>query len=156
MNKLVVIVAILAGLAGCATGKLVKRNTPNGCCADCTGFSYTPVAYGDSRLKVLTETEIGQGSAWRLRLKPGEEFESARVTILPKDNGTSDECETAVSGGTDWLKVSGSADKSADRDRAPELEICVPLEVPIGCEYGYDVEVEGVGVIDPRARVVRH
>lgn len=156
------VAAIFACLMGCTTGKLVRKNTPNGCCADCTGFSYTPVSYGDSRLKVLPATEIGQGSAWLLRLKPREGYESAVVTVSPKDEGTSEECEAAVSGGLDWLNATGSADKRAAGSAAgsatgkPELSICVPEDVPIGCVYGYDVEVEGVGILDPRARVVRH
>ena len=61
----------------------------------------------------------------------------------------------AVEDGLDWIDASGSA-TGRDSTRNDPPSICVPKDVPPGCVYGYDVKVNGVGILDPRVRVVRH
>ena len=147
MNKLATATLLAVSVAGCTpAGKLVNIDTPNECGAGGTGFSRTPVMYGDSLLSVLGYTEIGKGSEWRLMLKPRQgddpKYVNARVTIK------------AAPGGPAWLEARGEFDP---RKPAKEnfLRICVPDSVERNDEYKYEVEVENVGVLDPRAKVIR-
>ncbi len=69
-------------------------------------------------------------------LQADNDFKDAIVTITGK---------TAES---NWINVSGKASDST------ELFVCVPDGLPVGKEYYYSVSVQGVGFVDPRAKVV--
>ena len=138
MHRTILFAVLTIGLAGCATdGKLIKRDTLNDCPGDNTGLSNTPIVYGDSRLSALGTTDIARGSEWRLVLRPqGQGWDDATVTISPK------------AGNPGWISASGK--RSKDRF----LKICVP-ETAVGGEvYEYMITVDGVGVLDPRARMI--
>jgi hypothetical protein len=138
MHRTILFALLATGLAGCVSdGKLINRNTLNDCPGDNTGISNTPILYGDSRLSAQGTTDIAKGSEWRLVLNPqGQGWDEATVTISPKP------------GNPAWISASGA--RSGNRF----LKICVPETAEVGKTYHYIITVDGVGVLDPRARMI--
>lgn len=137
------LILLLAGffLAACAKdGKLVVQDIPNTCGG--TGYSFTWIKYGDSHLGALAFTQIGRRSEWRFRLQPdrpgGGTYSNKVVSISAKPGGSPQP----------WLSISGTY---ADD---PVLVLCVPDALTVGTDIDFMIEVEDVGELDPRARVV--
>jgi hypothetical protein len=104
------------------------------CGTDVDGYTFTAIAYGDSKIVVVPESEIVPDTEWRFVLVP--------TTLVGK---TADDA---------WINVSGTYDGSGETHTLAE---CVePPVTTEGTEYSYEVEVEFIGKIDPRARIIRH
>lgn len=141
MFRIITILLIALGLAGCAKdGSLVLDSIPNSCSG--TGHTFTWIKYGDSHLGALKLSEIGRKSEWRFRLQPdnpgGGIYSDKLVTISAKPSGPPQP----------WLSVSGK--HSAN----PVLVLCVPDTLALHDVIEYMIEVEDVGMLDPRAEVV--
>ena len=138
MHRTILFAVLTIGLAGCVSdGMLIKRNTLNDCPGDNTGLSNTPIVYGDSRLSAQGTTDIAKGSEWPIVLNPrGQGWDNATVTISPKP------------GNPAWITATGKSGK----DRF--LKICVPETAVVGEVYEYIITVDGVGMLDPRARMI--
>jgi len=127
-------------VSGCAKdGKLILSSVPNNCGS--TGHTFTWIKYGDSHLAALELSNIGRDAEWRFRLIPDRgagpiAYTDAIVTITGK---------TAADA---WVNISGQ--HSTD----PVLILCVPAGLVIGADVNYMIDVQWVGELDPRARVV--
>ncbi len=132
-------------------GKLAKFDTCPGTTRPIRGYSVVHVKYGDSLLKVTKKTQVGKKNdqgvgAIEFKLQPdqGEEKlskETAVVTIIGK-SPPPDHPNASVS----WLHALGRGTSS--------LVVCPEDGTPEGV-YKYEVSVEGVGTLDPRAEVIQ-
>lgn len=134
--KNVILIVSAAALVACAQpGKFVKKDRPNNC--NGKGQVDLFVEYGDSKIKVTPKIDVGQGGEIIVKLKADKGFENTRVLF---DGKTAND---------NWL------DKEMTYgDGKKQLLICVKPEQAPG-EYKYNVEIEGVGKIDPRAIVIK-
>jgi len=137
MRQLISALAILLFLSGCAAqggGLKVPKRVTEVC--DSSGIAPSFVKYGESHLSAKAVQNIRNKKKWRIKLQADNDYKDAIVTITGK---TAD---------ANWIAASGKASVSA------ELFICVPDGLAIDSEYYYSVTVQGVGYIDPRAKVV--
>ena len=135
--KRIVVIAISASLCACVTpGQFYSTNSANQC--NGKGKVDLDVRYGDSKIIVTPKIDVGQGGEIIVRLKADKGYENTKVTF---DGKTADD---------DWLNK-----EMTFGDRKRQIWICVkPNQTP--GEYRFNVEVDGVGTIDPRAIVIRH
>ncbi len=136
MKKMILIIAA-ASLCACAQpGKFVYKDRPNNC--DGKGKVDLFIKYGDSKIDVTPKIEVGQTGEITVMLKPDKGYENTPVTVEGKTPNDS------------WLNKAGMT----HGDGKKQLLICVkPNQAP--GEYKYNVIVEGVGSIDPRAIVIK-
>jgi len=132
--------------SGCAKdGELILNDIPNTCGG--TGHTLTWIKYGDSHLGALALSKIGRKSEWWFKLQPdnpgGGAYADKVVTITAKPNPT-----PPPDNEYPWLSVSG---RHSDD---PVLVVCVPESLELNERFDYMIEVEDVGVLDPRAEVV--
>lgn len=134
MKKMLLMIAA-ASLCGCVQpGTFVKKDRPNNC--DGKGKVDLVVKYGDSKIDVTPRIEVGKGGEINVMLKAEKGFEGTKVSF---DGKTTDD---------DWL------DKDMTYgDGKKQVLICVDPNQAAG-EYRYNVIVDGVGSIDPRAIVI--
>jgi hypothetical protein len=142
MIRTMTVLLVAAAISGCTNyGKLIQTNIPNTC--DGTGHSITWIKYGDSHVGALALTNIGRKSEWWFKLQPdnpgGGNYSDKIVTISAKPGGTPQP----------WLSISGAYSTGS------VLVLCVPDTLPIGTTIDYMIEVEDVGLLDPRAEVVK-
>jgi hypothetical protein len=128
-------------ITGCATnGKLIESRVPNSCGS--VGHTFTWIKYGDSHLGALAFSKIGRNAEWRFRLLPDHSsgpnaYTDALVTISGKTPADS------------WVSVSGQHSSN------PVLILCVPEAIAINTDVNYMIDVQWVGKLDPRAKVVK-
>ena len=132
---------VAAAISGCTSyGKLIETKVPNSCGG--TGHAITWIKYGDSHIGALALTNIGRKSEWWFKLQPdnpgGGSYSDKLVTISAKPGGTPQP----------WLDISGK------HSAGSVLVLCVPDTVPVGTIIEYMIEVQDVGLLDPRAEVV--
>ena len=133
----VILMAIL--LAGCE-GKFIKKNVPNTC--GNTGWTLTTVHYGDAYIAVIPISEIVDGAEWRFVLDPG-----------PDSGG--------VDYGDSTVKVRGKTaggwfdEEEGTANTDGSIKVCIDSgSLSEGDIVFYDVEVVGLGTLDPRGRVI--
>ena len=134
--RITILILCTAALVACAQpGKFVKKNTPNNC--NGKGKVGLVVKYGDSKIDVTPKIDVGQGGEIIVQLKPDKDYKNTKVIF---DGKTAND---------NWL------DKEMTfGDGKKQIWICVdPNQTP--GEYKYNVEVDGVGEIDPRAIVIK-
>jgi len=142
-RKTTTVVAFALLLAGCADGKFIKINEPNTCST--TGWTLTAIHYGDSRIVVIPVSEIVKDTEFRFILMPATEttdtIDYSNVTVTVKGKPPHDA----------WFEETTGEASSGDGT----IRVCVdgPSLAP-GDEIAYVVEVDGVGVLDPRATVI--
>lgn len=114
---------------------------------ECTaGGTFVNVQYGDSRLQVHPIANVHRGAALEFRLKPDRrrsdetDYEKVKVAI----RGAEGKAPPA-----EWIDVEGSY-----ADTGGTLVVCVPEDVAVDTYY-YMIEVEKVGMLDPRADVTK-
>ena len=144
MHKIIWMLLVTMLLAAC-DGKFIKKNVTNRCGS--TGWTLTAVHYGDSRIVVIPVSEIVKDAEFRFELLPASEttdskdYKDVEVKIRGKNSPADDWFEEISAKATDgfdalWTCVDG-----------PSLNI--------DDEAYYEVEVVGVGTLDPRAKIIR-
>lgn len=137
MKTIISVLAISVLLVGC-DGRFIKRDLPNTC--GNTGWTLTTIHYGDSYLAVIPISEIVDGAEWRFVLDPQDDatYGNAIVKVRGKTAAES------------WfLEQQGTA--SADGS----IKVCITgAGLSEGDIVFYDIEVDGVGKLDPRGRVI--
>lgn len=134
--KRIILIACTTALVACAPpGTFVKKNSSNNC--NGKGQVDLFVKYGEAKIDVTPKIDVGQGGEIIVKLKPDKGFENTEVIF---DGKTAND---------NWL------DKEMTYgDGKKQLWICVkPNQAP--GEYKYNVEIVGVGEIDPRAIVIK-
>lgn len=130
-------------LAGCADGKFVRVNELNTC--GTTGWTVTAIHYGDSRIVVLPVSEVVKDAEFRFVLVPASKktdtIDYRDVTVKVKGKPPHDT----------WFDETAGTAASGDGT----IRVCVDgASLSPGDEIAYLVEVDGVGVLDPRATVI--
>ena len=130
-------------LAGCADGKFIRIDEPNTC--GTTGWTVTAIHYGDSRIVVLPVSEVVKNAEFRFVLVPAREstdtIDYRDVTVKVKGKPPNDT----------WFDETAGSASSGDGT----IRVCVDgASLEPGDEIKYLVEVDGVGVLDPRATVI--
>jgi len=115
------------------------------------GSSFVLVKYADSSIKVTEYTEVGRQrddgvGAIEFRLIPtggpsDPSFAAAEVKIIGKEGHDTQGNTVDPS----WLNKTGQGHES--------IVVCPGDKTPVG-SYEYEVQVEGVGKVDPRADVI--
>lgn len=141
LQSLLVAVGAAALVSACATdGKPIASADVIEPCSK-PGYTQTKVRYGDSRIIVKPLSKVRPGTAFRFKLQPQRsasdetDYRTVLVTIKSK--------------GSVWLpETSGTFEDARDG----LLTSCVPPDLQEKVYY-YLVEVDDVGVLDPRADV---
>ena len=150
MLRIGLLIALALSLSACDGTFRTKKFSSSKCDelglpVNVGGYTLTLVHYGDSRLMVIPISEIDEQSEFRLKLFPKkrrntDQYDYTQMMVKissPDDDGDSP---------PNWLEASGTA--AADGT----LVICVPPTLTKH-SYKYDVVVEQVGQLDPRADV---
>lgn len=153
MKRIALVLLFSFSFAACVTdGRFYPGPITGGPCpGTVTGYTLTVIAYGDSTLAVIPISKINPNSEWRFELAPitksgdPEDYRNANVNIVGKPS------TTMSPGPNDWINVSG--EKSVAKDGV--LTECVPATL-LNDTYEYFVEVEFVGTLDPRAKVIEN
>jgi hypothetical protein len=153
MRKILAIISVSVLFSGCCTnGSFCKGRIASAACGgDVDGYTHTAVAYGDGKLVVIPISQIIVDTEWRFILAPvtlpGDpiDYRTAAVTI------------TGKTGDDVWIDTAGPSNTPITGDFATDtiLTACVkglPVSV-VGTEYEFEVNVTGVGTLDPRGRV---
>lgn len=157
MRNVLTILVVSMLFAGCCTfrpdGGFCKKGFASGACGGpVTGYTGTVVAYGESSMVVVPISHIRENTEWRFILRPignSATLENATVTItgkVPPAPGDNAWINTAGPGAT---IISGSYNGAANH----MLTACVKPPVPDEASYYYIVDIDGVGVLDPRADI---
>ena len=136
-------VGLALALGACATNGKHSANARYS--IDCTaGGTFVNVHYGDSELKVHPIANVHRGAALEFRLKPNRRnsdkvnYENVKVKI-----------KGAKTPPASWIDLEGTFASTNGK-----MVVCVPDSVARGTYY-YEVKVDGVGILDPRADVTR-
>ena len=136
MKKVLLMIATASLCACVQPGKFVQQDKPNKC--DGKGKVDLVVKYGDSMIDVTPKIEIGRSGEINVMLKAEKGYENTPVAFEGKTPNDS------------WLNKTGMT----QGDGKKQVLICVdPNQAP--GEYEYNVIVDGVGSIDPRAIVIK-
>ena len=144
MPRLVAILFIAGLFAGCATdGEFIKIDEPNTC--NSTGWTLTTILYGDSHIVVIPVSEVVKGAEFRFILVPTKVSTDSRdysdVTVKVKGKRPQDAW---------FVEKEGKANLGDGT-----IRVCMDgTTLDTGDEIFYIVEVEDVGILDPRAKVI--
>jgi len=137
MKRILALVLMSVLLAGCE-GKFIKKDLPNTCSS--TGWTLTTIHYGDSYLAVIPISEIVDGAEWRF-------------VLAPEDNATHGNAIVKVRGKTSAEAWFDEEEGTANTDGS--IKVCIDSgSLSAGDTVFYDVEVDGVGELDPRGVVI--
>lgn len=159
-TRVLTILFVATLFAGCCTftrdGGFCSRSINSVACnSQVDGYTRTVILYGDSKIAVVPISHVRSNTEWRFRLQPvvlptdnqGIDYNNVDVTItgkpaqnpLPPDHN-------------DWITVSGSYNGAAGNNH--NLVLCTKANLGAqGTTYEYEVKVDTVGIIDPRADV---
>jgi len=121
------------------------------CNTQVDGYTHTAVVYGDSTMTVIPISKIKENTEWRFILAPvthpsdPNNYETAAVTITGKNANDL------------WIDTAGPSGTLITGDFATDkiLTACVKglPNSAVGAEYFFEVNVAGVGTLDPRGHV---
>ncbi len=151
MKRITLILVCSFLFSGCVTDGGFNSGPILGgpCGATVAGYTSTVIAYGDSTLVVVPISKIRPNTEWRFELvpitKPSDaiDYKNVKVEVIGKPS------TVMTPGPNDWINVSGEKSTSSKG----VLTLCVPATLPLN-SYEYLVEVDSVGKLDPRARVI--
>jgi hypothetical protein len=151
MKKSFLLIAIAFALSGCVSnGEAIEVSITDSTCGSSTkGKTDTKLKYKKDDISMKWKSYVGENTEFRIELKPKKGFEGNQVEIA----GISGTLPGGDNTPFAWLNIKKSAKEFMDADKKPILILCVPAEVPVGTEYKFDVHVEGIGKLDPRAAV---
>ena len=153
MKKIIFLLVATAAVGACVSnGKPIKKVIPvsdTPCVGGVKGHTDTELKYGKDDINIKWKSHVGEDTEFRIKLKPKHGYEDNKVEIIGKRG-------TLPGGGSTpykWLNIEKSAKELTDLGKKPILVLCVPEDIPIGTEYKFDVDIEGIGDHDPRVAV---
>ena len=148
MKKIIFLMVTAAALGACVSnGELIKRSIADSTCGESTrGRTNTKLKYGKNDIDIKWKSLVGEDSEFRIVLQPKKGYEDKLVKIIGKWGKLPGGASTSFA----WLNESG---KSTDFT-AKTMILCVPKDVPVGTEYKFDVDIQDIGELDPRADVI--
>lgn len=145
MMKTVFIVAGSMLLVACTNGKPITEPFVSTDCGPVGGYTQTMVTYGDNGIEMKELSLVRVNTEFRIKLKPKPKADWAdKLVSIKGDTASSD-------ANADWIDGNG---KEEDLSNGWFLAGCVP-EVPVATSYKFDVDVEGLFVLDPRVEVTK-
>jgi len=156
MRRILAIVLVSTLFSGCCLtdGAFCKGSFHSAACGgEVEGYTWTAVAYGDSKMLVVPLSKIRNDTEWRFILKPVRlptdpplaNYENATVTITGKTAADT------------WINTAGPGNSLITGDFATNdtLTACVKglPDITVDTDYSYIVDVATVGRLDPRGRV---
>jgi hypothetical protein len=156
MNKTFLLLTIAGALTVCTSPGMTRApvdTPPTSICGDNVNVEDPTDAKITYRTKNRFEVsmklkhDVASNSEFRIELKPDKDSEDALIETIGKSGWLPDGNPTPF----DWLNGKG---KAADFP-GNKMILCVPDGVPIGTVYKFDVEIGGIGSIDPRVHVDR-
>lgn len=156
MNRIILLLVATAALSACVNdGIPIKKpiaSADTACEGNVRGRTDTRLTYDKDDIDMKWKSFVGRNAEFRILLKPKEGYKDKKVKIVGKWG----ELPPPGSGNPtspDWLNIEKSAKELEDEGKKAILVLCVPSDVPIGTRYKFDVVVESVGTLDPRADV---
>lgn len=141
MKNLSSLLLALFMFAGCATDGMPVRDNNATTCENKGLVTRTNIQYGDSRLFVTPLSHIRRGYEWTFNLVPqqsnGDPADYPDSEVIIKGDASAP-----------WLDLKGRNKENRT------LTICVPANLDPESEFKFDVTVENVGYLDPRAKVL--
>ena len=156
MNKTFLLLTIAGTLAVCTSSGMTRaqEDTPaTSICGENVNVEDPTVAditYGTKNkfeVAMKLKHEVASNSEFRIKLKPKQGSDDALIETIGKSGWLPDGNSTPF----DWLNGKGKASVLPEET----MILCVPDGVPIGTVYKFDVEIGGIGSIDPRVHVDR-
>ena len=146
MTRILLLAVLAVGLTACAVeGRPILGALPDSTCGESTkGRTDAVIKYGTVNrffLSIRLRYDVLADTEFRVKLRPKPGSESAAVKTIGKSGKLPDNTNTPFG----WLDGEGSGKST--------IVLCVPKGVPKGTEYKFDVEVGGIGRLDPRVRV---
>ena len=142
MLKILILLALASILTACANGRPVQKPFNSTVCnRPVDGFTQTTLKFGDAHQSMKAHSTVIPNSEFRLKIVADRGFANKNVSIVPKNAASS------------WLATTPMR-LSPGKNVLP-ADDCVPTSAPVGFVYEFDVVVEDVGTLDPRAEVVR-
>lgn len=148
MTRTILLLCSILLMAGCETeGAFINSSLPNSCSS--SGYTFVLIHYGDGRLATIPVANVRAGRELQYRLMPGPDsslvdYSNMLVTITGKAASGPFPAPPADNA---WLNASNTFDITGG-----VMKVCVPAN-PLGTSYFYEITVENVGKIDPRADV---
>jgi hypothetical protein len=143
MIKIIPIILITALLSACPDGRFIKIDEPNTCGTN--GWTLTGIHYGDSRIVVIPISEVVEDGEFRFVLLPADEktdtidYKNVTVKVVGKPPADT------------WFTEKSGTASSGDGT----IRVCIDAsQVNPGDEFSYEVIVDTVGILDPRAFVI--
>lgn len=153
MSKRITVLVITILLAGCVDGKFHKRSITGGPCGTVSGYTYTGIAYGDSKMVVIPVSKIRADTEWRFYLLP---IDSLGGTTAYGDKTVKIDGKPppyTPPANDDWIDGEKSYDTATVSGKSRYITVCVPSTVVKGQTWEYLVHVDTVGTLDPRGHV---
>lgn len=149
MRKILITLVMSMLAVGCSSdGKFRKGTFASSVCGEqLNGFTMTAIHYGDSRLIVIPISKIEPSTEFRFLLVP-KKRSATDIHDYDKVNVAISSADDDADASPDWLEVDGNL-----TDDGRILTLCVPATLGQS-QYKYDVVVENVGRLDPRADVI--
>ena len=154
MKKTFLLLTIAGALAVCTSPGMTRAPTGAPTTSIC-GENLNP--HKDATITYRTKNtfevsmklrhNVKKKSEFRIRLDPKQDSDDAVIETIGKSGELPDRNPTPFG----WLNGKG---KAADFPKETMI-LCVPDGVPEGTVYKFDVEVGGIGSIDPRVHVER-
>lgn len=142
MRNALLLFVIATMLASCANGKPVRKPFNSSICSrPVDGFTQTKLKFGDAHLSMKAHSTVIPNSEFRLKIVADKGFQNKAVSIVPKNAASI------------WLQTAGRPLIAGVN--VLTADDCVPITAPIGTIYEFDIVVQDVGTLDPRAEVVR-
>lgn len=153
MKRIIFLLIATAALSACASsGKPIEISITDSPCGTSTkGYTPASVSYHTKNtfeMSMKLKWDVGESTEFRIRLKPKRGSEG----VLVKTIGKSGNLPPNGTGGPTpfgWLDGSGTAFGLTDQI----LILCVPPGIPKGTIYKFDVDIDGIGRLDPRVEV---
>jgi len=152
MNKTFLLLTIAGTLAVCTSSGMTHAETGTPATSIC-GENVNMDDHTDATITYRTKNiflvsmklkhKVASNSEFRIKLDPKQDSDDALIETIGKSGWDPDGNSTPF----DWLNGKG---KASD---LPTMILCVPDGVPIGTVYKFDVEIGGIGSIDPRVHV---
>jgi len=158
MNRTILLLLATAAVSACANdGMAIKKpiaSMDTDCKVNVRGRTDTRLKYGKDDIDIKWKSHVGRNTEFRILLKPKPGYDDKKVKIVGKwGKLPPPPAGSGLPTSPDWLNIEKSAKELENEGKKAILVLCVPSDVPVGTEYKFDVVIESMGTLDPRADV---
>ena len=157
MRNILAIISVSVFLSACCTtGEFCPGPIASAACGgEVEGYTYTAIGYGDGSLVVVPIPAIRPNTEWRFYLVPiklsgitpsadtGIEIEGQDPAVPPVASG----------GNNVWINTTGDYATAERTGKLRYIAQCTPEDLVEGDYHKFEITVDGIGMLDPRAHV---